>query len=140
MSENEPNSETRFESYYFTYKWRVSQAESRTSKPEALVCPENIKSPLGCRPATTWRLEALKETEKNYTVVLTLISPGPVWVCVIMSSRVWKGTRNIFVNPHCTGHETTSIETGESLTGDIPKNRFTTSPSMVLLLFTVRYM
>ena len=67
------NCVTSFESYSFEYEWKISNVDGRTSNPDPVVCPEDIISPPGKYPATTWRLEALKATIKSYEVSLTLI-------------------------------------------------------------------
>lgn len=125
MSKSQPNCETRFESYFFSYEWKITEAEIRINKPEPLTCPESIKSPPGCHPATTWTLEALKDGGKDgYEVTLTLTSWGTVWVQVTMNATVWKGTRNICVTPYCRGHQYAKIVQCGSLTGRIPRDRF----------------
>ena len=91
MDAAEHNCVTSFESYSFDYDWKITKFKGRLSSPEPLVCPEDIRSPLGKYPATTWRLEVWKSTDKDREceVSLTLTSNATVWAHVSFAAKRW---------------------------------------------------
>ena len=48
-------SETSFKSYTFTYKWKITDLETRLHVPSNLSSP-TFSSPRGARPVTKWML------------------------------------------------------------------------------------
>ena len=91
MDAEKHNCVTSFESYSFEYDWKITQFKERLSKPEPLVCPEDIRSPPGKYPATTWRLEVRKSThqDKLCEASLSLTSDVPVWTRVSLAAKKW---------------------------------------------------
>ena len=54
------SSETSFNSYAFTYKWKVNDLVTRLHNPSKLSSP-TFSSPSGARPATEWMLTIFRE-------------------------------------------------------------------------------
>ena len=52
-------SETSFDSYTFTYNWKINALETRLHNPIKLSSP-SFSSPSGTRPATKWMLTIFK--------------------------------------------------------------------------------
>ena len=142
-----PNCVTTFESYSLEYEWKISNVKYRLSKPGPLHCPEEVKSPPGNLPATTWRLEALGKGTHGYnlskepncwTVTLVLTSSSSsseTWVRVDMGVKVRSFysdpkrkiiMKSLNVSPYCPNPQTVRMSCCSYFTGYIPINELCT--------------
>ena len=73
-------SETSLNSYTFTYKWKVSDLETRLYGPNKLSSPK-FSSPSGTKPATAWMLTIFsgnEDTDRGCDTDCTPTPPPPV--------------------------------------------------------------
>ena len=134
---------TSFDSYSFTYEWYIIVGVGRhLNNPKPLQCPEEIKSPPGRYPATTWRLEALgtkvnrtwpDKSPDSWIVTMTLTSKDDVWVRVELGTKLRSinihqsdkyRVRYLSVMPGCRRPRTIKLKHQSVVTGYIPFDKY----------------
>ena len=145
MASVDHKSMTSFDSYSFMYEWKIVGVQAYLNKQQPLQCPEEIKSPPGKYPATTWQLEALgSKTNSNdntptvgWRVAVILRSAESVWVRVELKTKgnvyslgQWvDSNRTLSVSPSCSTPRTVQVYWGSTITGCIPFAQGTTDIS-----------